>query len=208
MHFNPRTPCGVRLTTFPATTTGKAFQSTHPLRGATGGNARDTTGQDHFNPRTPCGVRRYISIIAYLFRYFNPRTPCGVRLDRAGRGCKPRGFQSTHPLRGATRLSPRCHRYVQFQSTHPLRGATSLAGAILGFLYIAIHAPLAGCDPLPRSAQTRLQHFNPRTPCGVRHDGRGVVYAAKHFNPRTPCGVRLYILCQSEARTANKGRTH
>ena len=33
---------------------------------------------------------------------------------------------------------------------------------------ISIHAPLAGCDPMPRAAVLLLPHFNPRTPCGVR----------------------------------------
>ena len=35
IHFNPRTPCGVRLTTDPVPATCTEFQSTHPLRGAT-----------------------------------------------------------------------------------------------------------------------------------------------------------------------------
>ena len=78
-------------------------------------------------------------------------------------------FQSTHPLRGATRhvrglyahrpdFNPRTPCGVRqgiddgtrgahaFQSTHPLRGATGCVGAYFN----------------------RLQHFNPRTPCGVR----------------------------------------
>ena len=43
-------------------------------------------------------------------------------------------FQSTHPLRGATNPPARPAYIVQFQSTHPLRGATdglqSMAGKI------------------------------------------------------------------------------
>ena len=41
------------------------------------------------------------------------------------------------------------------------------------------------------SAEGICQHFNPRTPCGVR---RLVAYRNRpthNFNPRTPCGVRL-----------------
>ena len=34
-HFNPRTPCGVRPPTGQRRVLGNAFQSTHPLRGAT-----------------------------------------------------------------------------------------------------------------------------------------------------------------------------
>ena len=33
---------------------------------------------------------------------------------------------------------------------------------------ISIHAPLAGCDSLSSSSTSRVNHFNPRTPCGVR----------------------------------------
>ena len=124
-------------------------------------------------------------------------------------------FQSTHPVRGATRgprrpnrrrkisiHAPRagCDEFyaifdtvkLKFQSTHPVRGAT--------------------CNR--RYCQLQLYDFNPRTPCGVRlrtlvvchrmmdisiHapragcDGRAHGardFASKHFNPRTPCGVR------------------
>ena len=57
------------------------------------------------------------------------------------------GFQSTHPLRGATLTSPYSFLTCStFQSTHPLRGATADA---------------------PRVAAL-IRNFNPRTPCGVR----------------------------------------
>ena len=64
---------------------------------------------------------------------FNPRTPCGVR--RQSR-CKPDSrtrFQSTHPLRGATRYR-RC-----YDDCHA----------------ISIHAPLAGCDRVLRGMERR-----------------------------------------------------
>ena len=80
-NFNPRTPRGVRRQ-FPNGTlpTSASFQSTHPLRGATGTHARH----------------------GFLFLHFNPRTPRGVR--PASDGVKKNGsqFQSTHPLWGAT----------------------------------------------------------------------------------------------------------
>ena len=79
-------------------------------------------------------------------------------------------FQSTHPLRGATRpkmpiappisnFNPRTPCGVRpqepvngyigkaFQSTHPSRGATTRLDAVAGRAIISIHAPLAGCDP-------------------------------------------------------------
>ena len=123
--------------------------------------------------------------------YFNPRTPCGVRLVIIGDCVTLTGFQSTHPLRGAT-----TDKSVTIQTGD-----------------ISIHAPLAGCDgsfvfPSPvhhrfqsthplRGATRRKKtfrrqapNFNPRTPCGVRHGGLLCRFPRRDFNPRTPCGVR------------------
>ena len=146
VHFNPRTPCGVRLMRADAKANRRAFQSTHPLRGATwsvdklgdavkisihaplagcdalAGGAKN--GRIDFNPRTPCGVRLKYSMPKITPQNFNPRTPCGVRPGAVRKPKRGQIFQSTHPLRGAT---------LQFH---------------LFFL--------------------RSSYFNPRTPCGVR----------------------------------------
>ena len=125
-HFNPRTPCGVRPSclTFVLPST------------------------PYFNPRTPCGVRRANGTVNRSRAYFNPRTPCGVRHNAWTALATALGFQSTHPLRGATLLPIEWQTFrTRFQSTHPLRGATSANPCekeqIPG---ISIHAPLAGCD--------------------------------------------------------------
>mgnify|MGYP005963566303 CR=1 FL=1 len=55
-----------------------------------------------------------------------------------------------------------------FQSTHPLRGATKIIRSKSQLSNISIHAPLAGCDPVPIRATSTKPNFNPRTPCGVR----------------------------------------
>ena len=79
-YFNPRTPCGVRPKAEDKSVVELLFQSTHPLRGATGiamdaqklGKIsihaplagcdcifwKTATSPSDFNPRTPCGVRR------------------------------------------------------------------------------------------------------------------------------------------------------
>ena len=59
-----------------------------------------------------------------------------------------------------------------FQSTRPLRGATTAAAA---------QAPTA-------------RHFNPRAPCGARHDDRHAFGGLRYFNPRAPCGARLFAI--------------
>ena len=56
---------------------------------------------------------------------------------------------------------------------------------------ISIHAPLAGCDAPTNATDIYKADFNPRTPCGVRHDVDLFVQVYHNFNPRTPCGVRL-----------------
>ena len=146
-HFNPRTPCGVRLFADVAAARAYAFQSTHPLRGATpfpGDGCKYKAISIHA-PLAGCdrqGMRQRAER-----NDFNPRTPCGVRLYRSLCVFNKTGFQSTHPLRGATlddrhasrrreHFNPRTPcgvrpaptraraRLSRFQSTHPLRGAT------------------------------------------------------------------------------------
>ena len=135
---------------------------------------------------------------------------CRSRPTRRSR----RTFQSTHPVRGATRSraedqagqeisihAPRAGCDVRkqraqqesgkFQSTHPVRGATRRGAPYQRCRRISIHAPRAGCDVvLQRHRQPlRISIHAPRAGCDVRSDA----YARSHqdFNPRTPCGVRL-----------------
>ena len=181
---------GCDLRAVPISMMAARFQSTHPLRGATQhheAKAATCTISIHA-PLAGCDVVRIvvpqnvqISIHAPLAGcdaktraqrgsrlHFNPRTPCGVRPAREDAPKRGRGFQSTHPLRGAT-------FFVLLPSGH--------SG-------ISIHAPLAGCDPRRRRKLQRRLDFNPRTPCGVRHNGIVERTYKLDFNPRTPCGVR------------------
>ena len=104
-----------------------------PLAGCDAGHGRSKHRRGDFNPRTPCGVRHlYTSCMRW-----------------------PRIFQSTHPLRGATR-SMRTNRGVRRISIHaPLAGCdASDHGWRFDQVMISIHAPLAGCDAghtLPRN---------------------------------------------------------
>ena len=86
VHFNPRTPCGVRLSI--CCQRLSMFQNFNP-RTPCGvrQNSQSSNGRcrANFNPRTPCGVRLQKSQKA-LREYcnFNPRTPCGVRRRHGG----------------------------------------------------------------------------------------------------------------------------
>ena len=170
-NFNPRTPCGVRQY----------------------GQYATAASQQDFNPRTPCGVRlraaesnnqhRDISIHAPRAGCdlgqlstssprsdFNPRTPCGVRPIAASASVRGFVFQSTHPVRGATRLirTLSSEAFADFNPRTPC--GVRLAEKILHFLRdgISIHAPRAGCDADRSRPGSSSANFNPRTPCGVR----------------------------------------
>ena len=101
--------------------------------------------------------------------HFNPRTPYGVRLPVCNFRTAVSGFQSTHPVWGATRWCPvsGCHggnfnprtpygvrlnniigkmSQKTFQSTHPVWGATRPLYARSACRGISIHAPRMGCD--------------------------------------------------------------
>ena len=147
---------------------GYRFQSTLPLRGATSRRSAQSApdpisihaplaGSD-IDVQCPPNLSP-ISIHAPLAGSDDgpPKTPA-----RSAR------FQSTLPLRGATRLPAQHHAVHRFQSTLPLRGATAsspthaspllfqstlpLRGATANIwcahrsFHISIHAPLAGSD--------------------------------------------------------------
>ena len=145
------------------------FQSTLPVRGATRQLARRPDLGGNFNPRSPCGERQMFSPAPCgASGYFNPRSPCGERRLYAESRLAEYKFQSTLPVRGATRrrckaaekqlfqstLPVRGATYpkrardwnIKFQSTLPVRGATHLRGRPHAGTGISIHAPRAGSD--------------------------------------------------------------
>ncbi len=179
------------------------FQSTHPARGATRGWVWCSPRRRNFNPRTPRGVRRPEPQRLKPMSDFNPRTPRGVRPPTKGimlggffisihaprEGCDSRcpqpelpktQFQSTHPARGATRISTHCCATCTFQSTHPARG----------------------CDEVQPWMFGHPVNFNPRTPRGVRPLFVSAFDQYDYdFNPRTPRGVRRHHQVPSIAGT-------
>ena len=55
--FNPRSPCGGRLSLMNVEPVTRSFQSTLPVWGATRPPRRHRCGRQYFNPRSPCGGR-------------------------------------------------------------------------------------------------------------------------------------------------------
>ena len=136
----PREGCDAAI--IASSNTATIFQSTHPVRGATREVSR------HFPDSG-------ISIHA-------PREGC----DQAGHPPHPNGQISIHAPREGCDLA--CFRTSTlmrgFQSTHPVRGATYSLYAALGIFPISIHAPREGCDGDQRRGEIPLGNFNPRTP--------------------------------------------
>ena len=101
-----------------------------------------------FNPRTPCGVRQDKYRLTASLYDFNPRTPCGVRRGKRLGAITLKVFQSTHPMRGATR------EYIASKSPDA-----------------EDFNPRTPCGVRPGNGHRPVKfdrNFNPRTPCGVR----------------------------------------
>ena len=146
-NFNPRAPCGARLCDYLDAEADYKFQSTRPVRGATGLKRSDFANY-HISihaPRAGRDNRRWTRTA--ILPYFNPRAPCGARLSDRLVAVLAIRFQSTRPVRGATDFywpvfanigisihAPRAGRdlnfrlyyllFFRFQSTRPVRGAT------------------------------------------------------------------------------------
>ncbi len=161
--FNPRTPCGVRPSSCGAAPVDGVFQSTHPVRGATRpcrGAPESRLSISIHAPRAGCDKKTKAATIILLISIHAPRAGCDDVLT--GDVSFENVFQSTHPVRGATRFASATEATRKFQSTHPVRGATRCReGKGARGQAISIHAPRAGCDmrpPLRSSPGYRQRH--------------------------------------------------
>ena len=168
--FNPRSPCGERLTNAIGEMYSVMFQPTLPMRGATelydavvpdirvsthaphAGSDRPEVIQEilveRFQPTLPMrGATLSKGVTLYASRCFNPRSPCGERPCPQSYLLPVCCFNPRSPC--GERLangSPMTALRSLFQPTLPMRGATSL-NALDVF---------------------EFKSFNPRSPCGER----------------------------------------
>ena len=106
---------------------GGGFQSTLPVRGATGERCRSDELFGHFNPRSPCGERHARIRAKFLtLGDFNPRSPCGERQERE--------FDYYH--------------LANFNPRSPCGERRILCALLPCPCVISIHAPRAGSDPI------------------------------------------------------------
>ena len=169
------------------------FQSTRPMRGATTRQTMPGRRPWHFNPRAPCGARRIFLRGGRLLQRISIHAPhAGRDVDRAGSAASRQGFQSTRPMRGATRCGLKgvrtCHL---FQSTRPMRGATQDRILDPRGGGISIHAPHAGRDrDIWAGAEVGTEFQSTRPMRGATKIISGEKTVEVHFNPRAPCGAR------------------
>ncbi len=86
------------------------------------------------------------------------------------------GFQSTLPLRGATKGGEYLDGKTKISIHAPLTGSDTVVVADSWMQPISIHAPLTGSDISYHYRDCQPSHFNPRSPYGERH----IILAAKH----------------------------
>ena len=146
--------------------------------------------------------------------HFNPRAPCGARPPYRASSSHRDIFQSTRPMRGATRISPSTtRRRKRFQSTRPMRGATQQIHRDPGHFRFQSTRPMRGATVRQMSISAKTTIFQSTRPMrgatngdpllGVwilisihaPHAGRDFGFIInlqfrKYFNPRAPCGAR------------------
>ena len=139
-NFNPHSPCGERLTSRLIMSHSLEFQSTLPMRGATFLRLQSHRYRRQISIHTPhAGSDPAVVVPRGQHAHFNPHSPCGERPASAGLS-----FQ-----------------HFQFQSTLPMRGATKFEIKVFVELPISIHTPHAGSDP------TRLVIFASSFPISI-----------------------------------------
>ena len=79
LHFNPRTPYGVRPRLARETGASRTISIHAPRMGCDVPSMVPPLNRKNFNPRTPYGVRQTSPRFVVPLLHFNPRTPYGVR---------------------------------------------------------------------------------------------------------------------------------
>ena len=133
-HFNPRAPCGARPLKADLLRMTREFQSTRPMRGATGkarGSCRHLFQFQSTRPMRGATIVAPNSCTAAM--HFNPRAPCGARLPAAVADLQADGISihAPHAGRDAQAGAVVAVEQRQFQSTRPMRGATAKVNKLL-----------------------------------------------------------------------------
>ena len=169
-YFNPRCPCGQRHTRGCNEEYAKLISIHAAHAGSDNNDAAGCRKPHHFNPRCPCGQRHFKDFIENILSDFNPRCPCGQR-------------QADVDLRiGALfYFNPRCP-CGQRQEIEMLDDL---------LVNISIHAAHAGSDAMTLTGVPAHNLFQSTLP--MRAATKTILFypfCKKDFNPRCPCGQR------------------
>ena len=152
--FNPRSPCGERLSSRTALMALVLFQPTLPMRGATAARPGHAGGLRISTHAPHAGSDFWMLALSAGTQIFQPTLPMRGATPSRPSCCASWRFQPTLPMRGATWAVGNGNSRCVFQPTLPMRGATSSACLIWPFSSISTHAPHAGSDLRPK----RLLH--------------------------------------------------
>ena len=144
----------------------------------------------HFNQRTPCGGDSCREHFWRKRKDFNSRTPCGVRHDYKSVIKTPLKLQSTHPMRGATFERPAPCQGNRTSIHAPHAGCDMFLNQCITQISTSIHAPHAGCDVKYVHVQFFITTSIHAPMRGTTGHSLHLFVSGQHFNPRTPCGVR------------------
>ena len=118
------------------------FQSTLPMRGATGDLEGDLTGVT-ISIHTPH---------AGSDKIYGNHDRCSSQ------------FQSTLPMRGATHKNPSAFQFCDISIHTPHAGSDTLRSMFLPIPFISIHTPHAGSDKEPATGKTKHRTFQSTLP--------------------------------------------
>ena len=209
--FNPRAPYGARraakvrprviiLISIHAPHTGRdlvaadygaptsRFQSTRPIRGATLCGPAYTSWNWNFNPRAPYGARHQPCLQLQSAQKISIHAPHTGR-DPGGPGAREGRtvFQSTRPIRGATRAwRSSATRPAYFNPRAPYGARHSVWRLLLPLYNISIHAPHTGRDHTPGCRTSPDPDFNPRAPYGARLLGIPIIEYPANISIHAP----------------------
>ena len=113
-------------------------------------------------------------------------------------------FQSTHPLRDATRKQLLMYAWMLNFNPRTPYGMRRYSGySMSNRAVISIHAPLTGCDFYGNNwQQLGFNNFNPRTPYGMRRQVSGVFALIEDISihaPLTGCDASFFSASQVQA---------
>ena len=167
--FNPRSPYGERRKCQISFPSGKRFQSTLPLRGATIAGDKYASARPDFNPRSPYGERPRPWKNWVFFRTFQSTLPLrGATIIMSPRP-PPKRISIHAPLTGSDWFHLlQSAKGGNFNPRSPYGERLAKISFAVKPYFISIHAPLTGSDKCRSINIDARNNFNPRSPYGER----------------------------------------